>query len=125
MCAVSLVACAKNINPTDFQSDKTPKLSSELSALIRAESSGQADSYAQENNIELINHEVRVIVEVLPGQIDAASEAANRLGTVETSYDNLLQVLLPVDNLTNLANEPSVRLVRLPLPVLPDTTAIK
>jgi hypothetical protein len=120
MCAGVLAACqGNNINLTDFQSDKTPKLSSQISALIRAESSGQADSYAQENNIELINHDVRVIVEAIPEQVDTAAEAAARLGKVETSYENLLQVIIPISGLEDVANEASVRSIRLPMQAEP------
>ena len=41
-------------------------------------------SFAQERNIDLVDDKVRVIVECLPDQIDAAVEAASNLGIVFT-----------------------------------------
>jgi len=109
-------------SPTPTLPEKgNPKLDSQLNQLIQAERLGDAASFAEQSNIELVDGNVRVIVESLPGQVDAAVEAASALGMIETSYDNLLQVIVPIANLTVLANESSVRLVRLPQYPLPGT----
>lgn len=96
-----------------------PRLSSQLNDLVKANAAGQAASFAAQSQIELVDQRVRVIVEVLPGQMAAVTSAAGKLGVVETSYNDLLQVLLPVSSLEVLANEPGVRLIRLPLPAVP------
>jgi len=99
-----------------------PKLDSQLNQLVLAESQGQAASFAQKSNIELVDGKVRVIVECLPDQVDAAIEAAHALGTVETTYDNLLQVVVPITSLSTLADEASIHFIRLPQYPLPGTT---
>ena len=96
-----------------------PKLDSQLNKLVLAESQGQAASFAQKSNIELVDGKVRVIVECLPDQVDAAIKASSALGIVETSYDNLLQVSVPVTSLSTLADAESIQFIRLPQQPLP------
>ncbi|MFC1902731.1 hypothetical protein ACFLX4_01505 [Chloroflexota bacterium] len=92
-----------------------PKLGSQLDQLVSAEMQRRASSFAQQSNIELVDSRVRVIIECLPGQVDTATQAAVAFGaSVETSYRNLLQVVLPVTSLTALAETSAVRFVRLP-----------
>jgi len=91
-----------------------PKLDSQLNQLVLAESRGEASSFAKQISIELVDGNVRVIVECLPDQVDAAVEAASALGVVETSYRNLLQVVVPITSLTTLADAASIRFIRLP-----------
>ena len=97
------------------------KLDSQLNQLIQAERLGDAASFAAQSSIELIDGSVRIIVESLPEQVDATTKAASALGVVETSYGDLLQVLVPVASLTTLAYEASVRFVRLPQYPVPGT----
>jgi len=104
----------QNLPPLEILEKGNTKLDSQLNQLVSAQTSRRAASFAQESNIELVDGNVRVIVECLPDQLDATAEAASDLGIVETSYDNLLQVLVPVSQLTALADEPGIRLVRLP-----------
>jgi len=94
-------------------------LDSQLNQLVSAQTSKRAASFAQESNIELVDGNVRVIVESLPNQVAAAVKAAGALGVVETSYRNLIQVVMPVSQLTALADTPGIRLVRLPWYPLP------
>ena len=84
-----------------------PKLDSQLNRLVDAGSLGT----------------VRVIIESMPDQLEAASEAATNAGAkVETSYGNLLQVMVPITSLTTLASATSIRLIRMPQQPLPATT---
>ncbi len=98
-----------------------PKLDSLLNQLIQAENLGDAASFAEQSSIELIDGSVRIIVESLPEQVEATTKAASALGVVETSYGDLLQVLVPVASLTALADAASVRFVRLPQYPVPGT----
>ncbi len=51
-----------------------------------------------------MNSDVRVIIDSVPGQLDAATEVAIALGgSVETNYRNLLQVVVPITSLIALA----------------------
>ncbi|MFC1990420.1 Ig-like domain-containing protein, partial [Chloroflexota bacterium] len=97
-----------------------PKLDSQLNRLVSAATTRRSFSAAQESSIEAAGDSVRVIVECLPDQIDAAFQTANASGIVETSYGNLLQVMAPVSQLAALADTPGIRLVRMPLEPVPD-----
>ena len=76
-----LVACASgqdvvNLPPFDSPDKGNPKLDSQLNQLVCAESSGEAASFAEQSDIELVDGSVRVIIECVPGQLEAATEAA-------------------------------------------------
>ena len=109
-----------NLPPIELPEKGNPKLDSQLNQLVSAQTPKGAASFAQESNIELVDDNVRVIVECLPGQVDAAVKAVGTLGVVETNYRNLLQIVVPISNLTALADTLSIRLVRLPWEPLPD-----
>ncbi len=109
-----------DLPPIELPEKGNPKLDSQLNQLVSAETPKRAASFAQESNIEMVDGNVRVIIECLPDQVDAAVKAAGALGVVETSYRNLLQVVVPIPQLTALADIPGIRLVRLPWYPLPD-----
>ena len=119
------VACTSgrdviNLPPLDLPDKGHPQLNSQLNQLVRAERNGQAASFAQQSNIDLVDGAVRVIIECVPGQLEAATEAVTNAGAkLETSYDNLLQVLVPITSLTTLADAASIHLIRLPQYPLP------
>jgi hypothetical protein len=102
-------------------SDKgTPKLDSQLNQLVDAESRGEVTSFAEQSRIELVDGAVRVIIECIPGELEAATEAATNVGAkVETSYRNLLQVVVPITSLTTLADAESIHFIRSPQYPLP------
>ncbi len=112
-----------DLSQTELPEKGNPNLDSQLNQLVRAEMRGEAASFAQQSNIELVDGNVRVIIECVPGQLDAATEAAIALGaSVETSYGNLLQVVVPIASLTTLADSPSIHFIRLPQYPLPGAT---
>jgi hypothetical protein len=97
-----------------------PKLDSQLNQLISAEGRGEVASFAEQSNIELVGGDVRVIIECVPGQIELATEAATKAGArIETSSGDWLQAIVPVTSLTTLANEESIKFIRLPRYPLP------
>jgi hypothetical protein len=99
-----------------------PKLDSQLNQLVTAEKRGELDSFAKQNNIALVDGGVRVIIECVAGQLEKATEVAIAArAKQESSYDNLLQVVLPVTSLSSLSEEDSIYLIRLPQPPLPAT----
>lgn len=118
-------ACAstENINnppPLILSGKENPKLDSQLNQLIQAEAQGEAISFAEQSNIELLSGRVRVIIECLPGQLEEAKEAATSVGAnIETSYKDLLQAVVPISSLTTLAEATSVKFIRLPQTPLP------
>ena len=114
-----ITGCAENGPSTNELKTGNPKLSSPLNQLVQAESRGEVVSFAQQHNIELIAKRVRVIVEALPGQIEAARNAVSAVGTLEASDGNLLQAVVPTSGLAGLAELPSIRLIRLPMQAVP------
>jgi len=100
-----------------------PKLDSQLNQLVSANTTKRVAALAEESNIKLVDDNVRVIIECLPDQIEDATEVADDSGIVEASYENLIQVVVPISQLTTLADAPSIRLVRLPREPLPDVVS--
>ena len=111
-----------DLPPLELPDKGNPKLDSQLNQLIQAATKGEAVSFAEQHDIELMDGKVRVIIECLPGQFEAATKAATEAGAkVETSHDDLLQVLMPITNLTTLADTASIRFIRLPQYPVPET----
>ncbi|MFC1933846.1 S8 family serine peptidase [Chloroflexota bacterium] len=110
----------RNLPPIELPEKGNPKLNSQLNQLVSAETRGEVTGFARQRNILLVDGNVRVIIECMPGQLDAATEAASALGaSVETSYRDWLQVTVPISRLTALADTRIIRLVRLPWYPLP------
>jgi hypothetical protein len=97
-----------------------PKLDSQLNQLISAQS-GKAQAFALEKSGDVTGDTVRVVVECLPGQIDSVTQAVGDYGVIETSYENLLQMTVPVSQLTAMAELPDISLVRMPQHPVMDT----
>ena len=109
-----------NLPPSESADKGNPKLDSQLNQLVSAERSGEAALFAEQCNIELFNNDVRVILECVPGQLEAATqEAINAGARIEASYDNLLQVVVTITSLSTLADSKSIRFIRLPQRPLP------
>gem|GEM_PF-1909479 len=90
-----------------------PKLESVLWELSATRQGRDASAFASESVVDLTDGRARVIIEAAPGHSAEAAAAAESLGVqVETTYQDLLQVVAPVSMLTALAEDPSVRLVR-------------
>ncbi len=100
-----------------------PKLESALWQLVEAERQGGAaglSTEAQHWGIALHDGAVRVIIVAKDGQAASAVASARSLGaTVETSYDDLVQLVAPVATLERLADDPSVKYVRQPFKAQP------
>ena len=104
-----------DISPTDVVKKANPKLDSQLNQLVSAESRKQTAGFAEQRKIELAEGGVRVIIECEPGQVASVSEVAARLGTsVEESWRDMLQAIVPINSLVALADTPAIRFVRCP-----------
>jgi len=119
-----LMACSSNsganLNPYVSPDKGNPKLDSQLNQLVIAQAKGEAASFAEKSNIDITNGRVRVVIECVPGQVEAARQAATNAGAeLETTYENLLQVSVPITSLTALTNAESIRLIRLPQQPVP------
>ena len=106
--------------PPPLPEKGNPKIDSTLNRLVSAESRGEAASFAGQHGLTLKDGRIRVVIECVAGEIEAATEAAISTGAkVETSYKDLLQVTVPVSSLSTLAEAESIRFIRLPQQPLP------
>ncbi|MFC2071268.1 hypothetical protein ACFLUU_00910 [Chloroflexota bacterium] len=113
----------EKLPPIDYPKKGNPKLDSHLWRLIEAEKLGEDESLARtwSRGDDVVDGKVRVEIEGLPGQLDAAVVAVAAVGTVEIISQRLngLQAVMPITSLEVLANEGTIRFVRLPeLPML-------
>jgi len=93
-----------------------PKLGSHLNQLLQAKGRGEAEEFARQYLIELVDGSVKVIIECDPGQAEAVAEAASQVGAEQVkSRKDLIQALVPITKLTTLADIPGVHRVRLPI----------
>jgi len=97
-----------------------PKLESTLNQLVDAAKRGEAELFAEQINIELVDNHIRVIIECVPNQLESTIEVVTSTGArIEASYDDLLQVVVSINMLSNLTNSDSIRFIRLPQQALP------
>lgn len=80
--------------------NSTDKLESSLQQMVENQAEGS----------------IRIVIEAQPCQIAEVIERIGSIGvTVESSYENLIQVLAPVSLIPILAEDKGVKIVRLPL----------
>jgi len=104
--ALSLPGCEPGENPG---------LSNKLNRLVQAYRQGEVEEFTRQRGTETIDGSVRVIIECVPGQVEAAAEAATDAGAQQVrSRDNLVKALVPIANLTALDEVESIHLIRLP-----------
>ena len=121
-----LSACASDwgitdLPPLDPPDKGNPKLDSVLNQLVLAEKRGEATAFAAQSSIELNDGSIRVIIESVPGRLEEAKEVASDANArIETSYNNLLQVVVPISGLLTLAESESIDYIRLPHTPWPD-----
>ena len=91
-----------------------------LSAALHANGEPSAEVAARSMAVPLENGRVRVIAEAQPGRAPDVSQRAASLGIpVEATYQDLVQLLVPVGLLEALTQNPDVALIRLPVPRVP------
>lgn len=100
------------------------KLESALDQLRAAYQLGglsSAAKFAGQSAIELVASKVRVVVKAeTPQQVEAISRVIESLeGSVETTYQHLIQVLIPISALGPLAELKEVRFIELPVYAIP------
>ena len=79
------------------------------------EGKGNITLFALEHHITLVNSRARVVVELC-----REGSVPSDLGIVEESrFENLIQALVPISNLSRLAQAPCVANIRLPRPSIP------
>ena len=109
-----------NLNALPEITKGHPKLGSRLDQLVAAYEKGDLSAFAQKSGIDVEGDWTRVVIEAVGGQEDEVMRIAEALGAdVETSYKDLVQVGIPVAQVEALADDASVKLVRLPFKPIP------
>ena len=90
------------------------KLDGKLNQLIRAKEQGEAEEFARQRSIELVDGNVRVEIVCLPGHAEEVARAASAFGIVEGTARDVVQAVVPITNLNALAEVESIRFIRLP-----------
>ena len=89
----------------------------QVSTTTKSQGAAAALAVAQASGLAVQRGLVRVIVEARSGDTAAASAAVKAVGgTIDGSYANLVEALVPPAALSTLATDPAVAYVRPPLP---------
>ena len=109
-----------SLSGCNSEPEEHPKLSSMLNRLVQAEWRGEAEEFARPRGIELLYDDaglvsVKVVIECLDGQVEAATKAAETYGTVGVSSRNMIVVVVPITSLPAMADEESIESIRLPI----------
>jgi hypothetical protein len=94
--------------------DTVNKLDGTLNQLIRAEEKGEAEEFARQRAIELLDGSVRVMIECLAGHAEEVARAAGAFGIVEGTARDVVQVVVPITNLNALDELEGIRFIRMP-----------
>jgi hypothetical protein len=122
--ALALGGCqTTDLNWFKPQMQGHPKLDYALNQLILAYESGGIDgaaAFARQHGIQVTDNKTRVIIEAQPTKQGEVTDITESLGgDVEASHENLIQALVPITQLKALADNASVKLVRLPFEATP------
>jgi subtilisin family serine protease len=118
-----LVSALASVPLSELPKKGHPRLESSLVQLVNAFEHGdilKAASAAESAGIKLSGDTVRVIIEAQPGNTEEAESWAEALGGIlEGSTATLVQALMPLSSLEELASHEAVRYVREPIRFLP------
>jgi len=95
--------------------DTVNKLEGTLNQLIRAEEKGEAEEFARQRSIELLDGSVRVTIECQSGHAEEVARGASAFGIVEGTARDWVQAVVPITNLNALAEVESIRFIQLPI----------
>ena len=109
------------VPPTVVTEKGNPKLDPKLDRLISAQAPAEMAAHVLQAETYLPGEGVRVIVDCQQGMAEMVAQAAASFGTVEVRYGDLVQVLIPISNLTALAELPGVKFVGLPMTPVVDS----
>jgi len=94
--------------------DTVNKLDGTLNQLIRAEEQGEAEEFARQGSIKLLDGSVRVIIECQSGHAEEVARAASAFGIVEGTARDVVQAVVPITNLNALDEVEGIRFIRMP-----------
>ena len=99
--------------------EDNPKLSDKLNQLLQSYRQGEVEEFSLLRNIELLHDDaglvsVKVVIHCFSGQVEVATKAAETYGTVGITYRTSIQVVVPLNRLSALADEESIEYIELP-----------
>jgi hypothetical protein len=117
--AVSSAEVSGNITLKDLPPKGHPKLDSALSALASQNNTKAIGPLTSGLAPQTAGDTVRIIIEAAKGQTNNVSASARAFGSIEGSYGDLVQMVVPISQLNTLAGLSNAKLVRLPMKPLP------
>ncbi len=108
----------EDTNITPLEKGGYPKLDSVLYQLIQAK---DYNKFGQTHDLNVTDNKVRVIIEL----INSEYVLPINFGTEEARYENLLQAVVPIDKLLDLADDPNIKFIRRPIEPIPGQGEIK
>lgn len=126
-CAMPITFIISNATSEDLTSQindtkqKPEKIESVLYQLVKAQ---KRDDFAEAHGLYLKEGKVRVVIEIENTEVLKIENVLKGYGAVmETYHENLVQALVPVDDLIALSEDPGVNYIRTPLPAHPQKTS--
>ncbi|MBN2240508.1 MAG: S8 family serine peptidase [Dehalococcoidales bacterium] len=99
----------------------SPKLDDVLVELVTAKEEDKLEEYAKIRGIRLKEGTIFVTMKSLPDQMNTAKEVALKAeATLLAEYKNLQDIIIPVNNLNDLAQHESIQYIELPIPEVPE-----
>ena len=109
-------AIAQNLQKIDNTKQQPKNIEFVLYQLVQFE---DRDDFAKTHGLYLKEEKVRIIIE-----LNNSTEIPNGYNIeIETCYENLVQALVPIDNLIALSEEPDINFIRTSLPAYPQETS--
>ena len=126
-CAMPITFIISNATSEDLTSQindtkqKPEKIESVLYQVVKAQ---KRDDFAEAHGLYLKEGKVRVVIEIENTEVLKIENVLKGYGAVmETYHENLVQALVPVDDLIALSEDPDVNYIRTPLPAHPQKTS--
>jgi len=116
--AMSVEDLNLNIVPKTFKDLKMESIIAQIIDVSETNPAG-VQSFASMHDISIVDGRIRVVLELTDD--NAALEDANV--NIETRYKNLVQALVPISELKEIARDPAVYYIRLPLRAYPMITS--
>jgi hypothetical protein len=113
---IAVLAFSVIVMPGAAQKQQPENIESVLYQLVQAQ---EREDFALNHGLYLKDGKVRVVIEL---NNDTEAPDFERYGVeIETRYENLVQALVPVDNLINLSEESNINFIRTPLKAHPES----
>ncbi len=117
-------AYAQNITHISLPKKEHPIIESRLNKIVeenKIKPLSEVQEFAVQKNITIQdNDRIRLVIETDESSVKMVSEQVELLGgKVETTYKELVQILVPISLIEKLANIPEIRFIRFPYEFYP------